>query len=1010
MSKLLNKPIICPILIGRQSELTTLHALVDRAKSAQGQIVLISGEAGIGKSRLVTEAKIYAKEQGFLLLRGNCFPTDRSYPYAPILDLLRSSQAKELLATYTTDLEPLARELALLNLDLAPLPSDAMLPPLEPEQEKRRLFVALTHFFMDSIAKQPILLMLEDIHWSDETSLEFLHYLARHCTAQSLLILATYRSDEAHTSLKHWLAQLDRERLNQEIALQGLTRSQIEAMLQAIFGQYQFIPDAVRFVHGDLLDTITTLTEGNPFFVEEILKSLITSGEISYTEGGWERKPLHELHIPRSIQDAVQRRAAQLSESARQLLTLAAVAGRRFDFTLLQQVMQCDEQHLFLLIKDLIAAQLVIEESDERFAFRHALTREAIYGELLARQRKMLHRTIAETMERLYASDVERHLADFAYHFYEAGLWQRVLEYAQRAGEKAMSFYAPRAAIENFTHALNAEYQLSAIPPSGLFRARGQAYELLGEFDRARADYEAALQVARSTRENREEWEALLHLGMLWAGRDYERSGEYYQHAFEIARTIGDPSIVARSLNRVGNWHLNVERPLEALVQHQEALQIFQELDDKPGIAETLDLLGMASYLSGDLVRGTGYYEQAIALFRQLGNQEGLTSSLATLTMRSITYQTDTMTSAAAQISEVTPDGELALNIARETDQRAAEAYALIFLAFCLGPQGDYAQALEYAGQGLRIAEEIDHRQWMTAAHCALGALYRDLLALPQARQHLERALHFAHKISSVTWIRVATGHLASTYVLARELLQAENVLKGAFDPATPAQTLGQRMVWCARAELALAQNDPSQALQIIEQLITSATPIDDSRTILRLSRLRGEALTALNQVSQAEVVLQHARRQAQQQGAFPFLWRIHLTLGKLYQTQHRYEAAEDSLLAAHSLIEQIALKVPGEVLRANFLHQTHDLLSLLPPPSPRRAAKRSYDGLTEREREIAVRIAHGQSSREMAAALVISERTVETHIGNILSKLGYNARTQIAAWAAEKGLLKKDE
>ncbi len=232
MSKLLNKPIICPILIGRQSELTTLHALVDRAKSAQGQIVLISGEAGIGKSRLVTEAKIYAKEQGFLLLRGNCFPTDRSYPYAPILDLLRSSQAKELLATYTTDLEPLARELALLNLDLAPLPSDAMLPPLEPEQEKRRLFVALTHFFMDSIAKQPILLMLEDIHWSDETSLEFLHYLARHCTAQSLLILATYRSDEAHTSLKHWLAQLDRERLNQEIALQGLTRGGSRAALR----------------------------------------------------------------------------------------------------------------------------------------------------------------------------------------------------------------------------------------------------------------------------------------------------------------------------------------------------------------------------------------------------------------------------------------------------------------------------------------------------------------------------------------------------------------------------------------------------------------------------------------------------------------------------------------------------------------------------------------------------------------------------------------------------------
>ncbi len=115
-------------------------------------------------------------------------------------------------------------------------------------------------------------------------------------------------------------------------------------------------------------------------------------------------------------------------------------------------------------------------------------------------------------------------------------------------------------------------------------------------------------------------------------------------------------------------------------------------------------------------------------------------------------------------------------------------------------------------------------------------------------------------------------------------------------------------------------------------------------------------------------------------------------------------------MFAAHTIIEQLTTNVPGELLRANFRQQTRDRLSLIPPSSPRRAAKRAYDGLTERERTIAVRIARGQSSREIADALVISERTVETHIGNILSKLGYNARTQIAAWAAEKGLLKQDE
>ncbi len=1005
MSIPLNKPVICPVLIGRPSELAALQALIAQIGNAPGQIVLISGEAGIGKSRLVAEAKMYAQEQHFLLLQGNCFPADRSYPYAPLLDLLRSSPAKELLTTYASNAESRARDLG--RLDLVSSPATTM-PPLEPEQEKRRLFMALAHFFTDLATQQPILLTIEDIHWSDETSLEFLHYLMRHCAAHPLLILATYRSDEVHGSLKHWLAQLDRERLNQEIILQGLTHAQIEAVLHAIFAQYQSATDAVRLAHGELLDTIAGLTEGNPFFVEEILKSLITSGEIFYTNGTWESKSLRELHVPRSIQDAVQRRTAQLSTPARHLLTLAAVIGRRFDFTLLQRIMQCDEQHLFLLIKDLIAAQLVIEESDERFAFRHALTRQVIYTELLARERKTLHRTIAETMEGLYTSNLDTHLADFAYHFYEAGLWPRAFAYAQRAGEKAMSLYAPHAAVTYFTNALHAEYQLSATPPASLFRARGQAYELLGEFDRARADYEAALQVTRSTREDRAEWEALLHLGMLWAGRDYERSGEYYQNAFELANSIADPSISARSLNRLGNWYLNVERPQEALTHHREALNIFQELGDGPGIAETLDLLGMTSYLGGDLERGTEYYRQAIVLFRQLDDRRGLTSSMATLTMRGITYQTDTMIPAVAHASEVTPDGELALRIARETEQRAAEAYALIFLAFCLGPQGTYAQALEFADQGLHIAEEIDHRQWMTAAHCALGTLYRDLLALPQARIHLERALHLANETCSLHWIHTASGHLASTYVLARELSLAENILKVSLSSAT--QTLGQRLMSCARAELALAHNDPSQALQIIEQLMPAPADSSDRRTILRLARLRGEALLALNQTSEAEAVLQHARDEAQQQGALSLLWRIHLTLGKLYQARRRYEAAEDSLLAARDLIERLAPDVPTGPLRADFLHDAYDLLSLAPPPSPRRAAKRSYDGLTEREREVAMRIAQGQSSREIADALVISERTVESHIGNIFSKLGFNARTQIAAWAVAKGLMKKDE
>src|SRR5215467_2598262 len=236
MATAFNKPAVCPILIGRTTDLATLHQLIDQVKGGRGHVALLSGEAGIGKTRLVTEAKTYAATHHILLLQGHCFPADLSCPYAPLLDLLRTYAASVLAATTTSDSAPYPRELYPLLPDLVPLPPDQPLPSLpDPEQEKRRLFAALAQFFVDQAGKQAVLLVIEDIHWSDETSLEFLHYLARRSTAQPLLLLLTYRSDEVRTRLRQFLAQLDRERLAQELMLAHLTRDDVEAMLRAIF-------------------------------------------------------------------------------------------------------------------------------------------------------------------------------------------------------------------------------------------------------------------------------------------------------------------------------------------------------------------------------------------------------------------------------------------------------------------------------------------------------------------------------------------------------------------------------------------------------------------------------------------------------------------------------------------------------------------------------------------------------------------------------------------------------
>jgi predicted ATPase/DNA-binding CsgD family transcriptional regulator len=995
--------VICPTLVGRANALAALRLLLERAKQGTGQVALISGEAGIGKSRLAAEAKSCAAAQGFLLLQGKCFPRDLTYPYAPLLDLLRSLVAVNPEASLAAAVKKLAQDIFPLLPELVP---DQNLQPssLEPEQEKRRLFAVLAAFFLQLSARSPLLLIVEDVHWSDDTSLDFLHYLARRSTSHPLLLLVTYRQDEMQPGLRSWLAQLDRERLANDIWLAPLARGEVDMILSAIFEQQHTSLDMRRFLHGELLDTLYTLTEGNPFFVEEIISALIAAGDIFYVQGYWNRRPGCEVSMPRSVQDAVQRRTARVGEAARYVLTLAAVAGRHFDFTLLQQLTGYDEQQLLLLMKELVSAQLVIEESADEFAFRHALTRRAIYTQILARERSMLHRSIAETIEQLAPGALDIHVEDLAYHFYQAKIWQKAMDYAQRAGEKALRLYSHRAAAGYFTWTLEAVEHLAMQPVPTFYRARGQAYEALGEFELARHDYTDALSAARATNDRAAEWQCAIDLGFMWAGRDYAQAETWFRLALVLAQALNDPTLHAHSLNRVGNWHLNVEQPREALHYHQEALTIFQQLGDTRGIAETLDLLGMASYLGGDLIGGTSYYQQAIALFRELEDKPGLTSSLATLTMRGPTYHTDSLV-AAASLTEALQDVEQALSIAREIGQRSAEAYALLQVGLCLGSLGEYGRALEAMRQSLQIAEEIEHRQWQVAAHCMLGGTYSGMFACSQAREHFEQGLALARESGSAFWTRMATGYLASASILLHDLAGAEKLLHAALSPDTPAQTLPQRMVWCAFVELALAQGHANRALEIIDQLEASSTRRSEGQSSLRILKLRGEALAALQRPGEAEAALTAARALAAAHGARPMQWRICIALGNLYSAHGRNREAQQVLATARVLIEELAATIVDGALRDNFLQMANALLLPDRPLSTRQAAKQAFGGLTAREREVAILIAQGKSNQAIADALVVSRRTVETHISSIMFKSGCTSRTQIALWTVEIGL-----
>ncbi len=253
-----------------------------------------------------------------------------------------------------------------------------------------------------------------------------------------------------------------------------------------------------------------------------------------------------------------------------------------------------------------------IEESAEQFAFRHALTQQAISGGLLARERRALHGTIARTLEHLHAAALDASLADLAYHCAEAELWDKTMEYAKRAAEQAQAISAPRAAVEQWTRVMDAAQHLGQAVPPACYRARGQAYATLWDFEQAQADFERALHAARQTEDGHLEWQSLLDLGVLWTGRDYQRAGAYIQLAVDLAVQLGDGRLHAQSLNRLGNWLLNTGQAAEALATHQEALALFEAQHDQSGMAETFDLLGTVYSLGGDPINAALMYGRAI--------------------------------------------------------------------------------------------------------------------------------------------------------------------------------------------------------------------------------------------------------------------------------------------------------------------------------------------------------------------------------------------------------------
>ena len=482
------------IFVGRERELTALRAAIEEAIAGSGRLLLLAGEPGIGKTRTAQELATYARLRGLQVLWGGAHEGGGAPPYWPWVQMIEAyvhdHSAEELLAEMGPGAVDIAQVIAAVRARLPGLPPP---PRLDAEEARFRLFESLAKFLTNAAARHPLLLVLDDLHWADPGSLLVLQFLAREMADARLVVIGTYRDAEVQRPhpLFQTLGELARVPGCRRFTLAGLGRPDVARYIELTA---TCLPSAA------LVDVVTRGTEGNPFFMGEVVRLLAAEGR--FEQPG---QTAAAVPVPAAVREVIGRRLDRLSAESNRVLATAAVVGREFEVEVLARVAELPRERLLELLEEPLATGIITEvpRTRGRYGFAHALIRETLYQEFDPTRRAGLHRRIGEALEALSSGMPESRLAELAYHFFEAaepGRANEALAFASRAGDRAMSLLAYEEAASQYDRALQA-LELGRAGDQEqrctLLLALGEAELAAGFLEKARADFWRAADVAR---------------------------------------------------------------------------------------------------------------------------------------------------------------------------------------------------------------------------------------------------------------------------------------------------------------------------------------------------------------------------------------------------------------------------------------------------------------------------------------------------------------------------------
>jgi DNA-binding CsgD family transcriptional regulator len=986
-----------PTFVGRVEELQVLEAARVRAANAEPAVVLVGGEAGVGKTRLVAELTGRCGADGTRVVAGGCVPVaEGGLPYAPVVELLRG-----LLADLGVD--------ALRGLTGPSWPELARLLPALGETQsttppgrdgRSRVFELLLGLLGRLGEQAPLVLVVEDLHWADRSTRDLLAFLVRNLRRERVLLVVTYRSDETgRRRLGPYLAELDRGSRVDRILLPRFQRGEVVAQLTGILG---VAPP------GELVDAVFDRSEGNAFFTEELLAAVRAGSQ----------------ELPTTLRELLHGRVEALSERAQQILGVAAVAGRRVPHRLLAAVAGLDDRRLDGALRQAVAHQLLVTRPDQDgYEFRHALLQEVVYTGLLPGERARLHAHVAAAVAAHpgwaggSAATVAAELAD---HWERAGNLERALPATIEAAAQAEGTYAFAEALRHYQRALDlwdrvsGAAELAPIDRVTLQERAAEAASLILDQPQAVELVRAALAGVDRQREPVRAGLLLERLGRyLWLTLD-EAALAAYQEAVRLVPAEPPSAEQARVLAGYAQILGLLGRHVDSRQAAEEALAAGRQAGARREEGRALAFLGVELARLGDAAGGLAYLRDARGIAQEVADVDGF--GWACFNVAWVSEGAGRLEEALAAALEGA-DASRRLGSAWQDSLQEAAAW----FEFLLGRWDD-------ADRHFRVALERDRFADTMRVHARLERARLDIARgdFVAARQLLQQAEALAEGAGHDQFDAQFSWPLAHTRA---ELALWEGRDQEAFQAVTEGLAAmaraGQENGWPVLFALGLAAAAGRAQRASVRRATAEAEAArrDGDELLARLEAARG----APDHRPETDAVLLQCRaEQARLHGrSDPAAWAATAArwdaLGQPYPAAcARFRQAEallasraprtrveEALWAAHTVAARLgAAPLQRELERLARRGRLRLQAAAEPVSQPEQHSAASRLGLTRREAEVLALVAAGRSNRQIGEALFITPKTASIHVSRILAKLGVGGRVEAAAIAHRLGLV----